>query len=66
MLQNVPLPDHSSHRQFVEYYAEKSLRPELVEHLCTIRNKIVAILDRKEGPNRKYDMVDVGCNAGTQ
>lgn len=66
MSQSARSADHSSHLEFVEYYAEKSLRPELVEHFCTIRNKIIAILQGAEGVQRKYDVVDVGCNAGTQ
>ena len=32
MPQNTPLEGHSSHQEFVDYYAEKSMRPELVEH----------------------------------
>jgi len=61
-----PSPVHSSHQEFVDYYAEKSLRPELVEHFCTIRNKVVDLLDAGRGTEPKYDVLDVGCNAGTQ
>jgi 2-polyprenyl-3-methyl-5-hydroxy-6-metoxy-1,4-benzoquinol methylase len=66
MSPNAPLPVHSSHQEFVDYYAEKSLRPELVEHFCNIRNKVLGLLDAGQGTKRKYDVLDVGCNAGTQ
>jgi 2-polyprenyl-3-methyl-5-hydroxy-6-metoxy-1,4-benzoquinol methylase len=66
MSPNAPSPVHSSHQEFVDYYAEKSLRPELVENFCTVRNKILRLLDFGENAKRKYDVLDVGCNAGTQ
>jgi 2-polyprenyl-3-methyl-5-hydroxy-6-metoxy-1,4-benzoquinol methylase len=66
MSPNDPSPVHSSHQEFVDYYAEKSLRPELVENVCTVRNKILRLLDVGENAKRKYDVLDVGCNAGTQ
>jgi 2-polyprenyl-3-methyl-5-hydroxy-6-metoxy-1,4-benzoquinol methylase len=66
MSPNAPSPVHSSHQEFVDYYAEKSLRPELVENFCTVRNKILRLLDVGENAKRKYDVLDVGCNAGTQ
>jgi 2-polyprenyl-3-methyl-5-hydroxy-6-metoxy-1,4-benzoquinol methylase len=65
MSTNVPSPVHSSHQEFVEYYAEKSLRPELIEHFCNIRNKVLGLLEAGHGA-KKYDVLDVGCNAGTQ
>lgn len=65
-MSNVPLTDHASHQQFVEYYAEKSLRPELIGHFCTVRNKIMGLLSKTHGADGKYDVLDVGCNAGTQ
>jgi 2-polyprenyl-3-methyl-5-hydroxy-6-metoxy-1,4-benzoquinol methylase len=66
MPRQTPLQVHASRQEFVEYYAEKSLRPELIEHFCTIRDKILALLDAARGTRGKYDVLDVGCNAGTQ
>jgi len=61
-----PAPVHASHQEFVDYYAEKSLRPELVQHFTRIRDRILALLDLARRANGKYDVLDVGCNAGTQ
>jgi 2-polyprenyl-6-hydroxyphenyl methylase/3-demethylubiquinone-9 3-methyltransferase len=66
MPQNAPSHPHASHQEFVEYYAEKSLRPELAQHFMGIRDKILALLDSARKTNGKYDVLDVGCNAGTQ
>lgn len=66
MPQNAASPDHSSHQEFVDYYAEKSLRPELLQHFTRIRDKILALLDLARGKQGTYDVLDVGCNAGTQ
>jgi 2-polyprenyl-6-hydroxyphenyl methylase/3-demethylubiquinone-9 3-methyltransferase len=66
MSQNAPLPVHSSRKEFADYYAEKSLRPELVEHFRTVRDKILDLLGKAREANRNYDVLDVGCNAGTQ
>lgn len=57
---------HSSHKEFVEYYSEKSLRPEAIRHFQTIQSAILRIMARTRDQRRKYDVLDVGCNAGTQ
>ena len=58
--------DHSSHDEFTAYYAEKSVRPEQLRHFRSVRNAILRILDARNSPGRKYDVLDVGCNAGGQ
>jgi len=58
--------DHSSHEQFVAYYAEKSLRPEQLQHFRSVRQAILRILRERNKDEHKYDMVDIGCNAGGQ
>jgi 2-polyprenyl-6-hydroxyphenyl methylase/3-demethylubiquinone-9 3-methyltransferase len=57
---------HSSHKEFVEYYSEKSLRPEAIRHFHAIQRAILRVLATRGEQNRKYDVLDVGCNAGTQ
>lgn len=36
--------DHSSHREFVDYYARQSLEPETVERFIRVRDKAIALL----------------------
>jgi|SRR5689334_10102176 len=57
---------HTSHKEFLEYYSEKSLRPEVLRHFHTIQSAILRVLAARGGSRRKYDVLDVGCNAGTQ
>lgn len=57
---------YESHPEFVDYYAEKSLRPELIQHFCRIRDKTLSLLDPACACKGKYNVLDVGCNAGSQ
>lgn len=58
--------DHSSHEEFAAYYAEKSTRPEQLQHFRSVRDTILRVLASSDGPGRKYAVLDVGCNAGGQ
>ncbi len=58
--------DHSSNEPFTAYYAEKSGSPEQLRHFRSVRDAILRVLDRRNGAGRKYDVVDIGCNAGGQ
>jgi ubiquinone/menaquinone biosynthesis C-methylase UbiE len=58
--------DHSSHAEFVEYYAEKSAQPELIRHFRSIQKTILSRIGQRSGKSEKFDVLDVGCNAGTQ
>jgi 2-polyprenyl-6-hydroxyphenyl methylase/3-demethylubiquinone-9 3-methyltransferase len=58
--------NHSSHAEFVAYYAKQSQSPENVQRSRTICSKILKLLDERDGCGRKYQVLDVGCNAGTQ
>jgi len=58
--------DHSSHDGFTSYYAEKSVRPEQLRHFRSVQSAILRVLERAAAPLRKYDVLDVGCNAGGQ
>jgi 2-polyprenyl-3-methyl-5-hydroxy-6-metoxy-1,4-benzoquinol methylase len=58
--------DHSSHDEFLEYYAEKSIRPTQLEHFRSVKKAILRILDQSNGAGHKYNVLDVGCNAGGQ
>jgi len=58
--------DHSSNEPFTAYYAEKSANPQQLRHFRSVRDTILRVLDQRNGPGRKYDVVDIGCNAGGQ
>ena len=58
--------DHTSHSEFVEYYADKSIHPKQLEHFRGLRNAILRVLQRYDGSGKKYDVLDIGCNAGGQ
>jgi len=58
--------DHSSHTEFVEYYAEKSARPEQIQHFRSIQKAILARVGQRREKNETLEVVDIGCNAGTQ
>jgi 2-polyprenyl-3-methyl-5-hydroxy-6-metoxy-1,4-benzoquinol methylase len=58
--------DHSSHDEFTDYYAEKSVRPEQLRHFRSVQSAILRILGKRNAAERKYDVLDVGCNAGGQ
>ena len=57
---------HSSSQEFVEYYAEKSVRSETIENFRAIRAAILRVLESTQEAGHKYDVLDIGCNAGTQ
>jgi 2-polyprenyl-6-hydroxyphenyl methylase/3-demethylubiquinone-9 3-methyltransferase len=57
---------HANRREFVEYYADKSTRPETIENFRTIRAAILTVLGSTHPKDQVLDVVDVGCNAGTQ
>lgn len=66
MLQNHPSLDHSSHQEFVDYYTEKDQRPESIQNFQEVRKKISRFLPTEMEGSRVLDVLDVGCNAGTQ
>jgi 2-polyprenyl-3-methyl-5-hydroxy-6-metoxy-1,4-benzoquinol methylase len=58
--------DHSSEEKFVEYYAEKSFLEEQLRHFRSVRDAILRVLPDSHTTGRKFDVLDVGCNAGGQ
>lgn len=58
--------EHSSRKEFIAYYAEKSILPQQLQHFRSLRSAILRVLDERNGPRRQYDVLDVGCNAGGQ
>jgi ubiquinone/menaquinone biosynthesis C-methylase UbiE len=57
--------DHTSHPEFVDYYAHESLTPRTRARFAAMRDTIL----RKGGRAhriRSFDIADIGCGAGTQ
>ncbi len=58
--------DTSSHQQFVQYYAAESLSDATRQRFETIRTKTIALLRRTSEARAPFDVLDIGCGAGTQ
>jgi 2-polyprenyl-3-methyl-5-hydroxy-6-metoxy-1,4-benzoquinol methylase len=58
--------DHSSHREFVDYYARQSLEPETVKRFTRVRDKAIALLAQRPENRSSLQVADIGCGAGTQ
>jgi ubiquinone/menaquinone biosynthesis C-methylase UbiE len=58
--------DHSSHDEFLEYYAQKSIHPAHLQNFRSVKKAILRVLGEQNGEGHKYDVLDVGCNAGGQ
>ena len=58
--------DHSSDPAFVEYYARASLSEQTVGRFTRIRDWALALLAEQGRPKQAFDVLDIGCGAGTQ
>ncbi len=58
--------DHSSDPHFVAYYAAASQSPATRERFARVRDRALGLLAEVHGGGRAYDVVDIGCGAGTQ
>jgi 2-polyprenyl-6-hydroxyphenyl methylase/3-demethylubiquinone-9 3-methyltransferase len=57
--------DHSSDPNFFEYYARESLSAETVARFGRLRDRALALMAER-GLKGPFDVLDVGCGAGTQ
>jgi ubiquinone/menaquinone biosynthesis C-methylase UbiE len=57
--------DYGTHAEFYDYYAEASISPSMQRRFRIIRDTILRLDPSKDGRN-PCDILDVGCNAGTQ
>ena len=55
--------DHSTHQEFVDYYAEKSLSDTSIQRMQGIVDCVKRSL-KKRGISKQLDIADIGCNAG--
>lgn len=58
--------NHSSREEFLKYYADRSETAEEVRHCVALRSTILRVLKASSGEGRCYDVLDIGCAAGTQ
>jgi 2-polyprenyl-3-methyl-5-hydroxy-6-metoxy-1,4-benzoquinol methylase len=61
-----PTVDNSSDPRFKAYYEEKSASAAARDHFVRIRDKALVLLGQQFPDVTKFDVLDVGCNAGTQ
>jgi len=57
--------DQSTDPDFVAYYARESLSPETRGRFARIRDRALELLVR-HGRHEEFDVIDIGCGAGTQ
>jgi 2-polyprenyl-6-hydroxyphenyl methylase/3-demethylubiquinone-9 3-methyltransferase len=60
--------DHSTHREFYDYYANESQSPRTLERYGGIRDMVLRVY-RREHPDQGsagLRVADIGCGAGTQ
>jgi 2-polyprenyl-3-methyl-5-hydroxy-6-metoxy-1,4-benzoquinol methylase len=58
--------DHSSREQFFEHYAKKTNDSREMAKFRKIRDTILRVLARQHQPQATYEVLDIGCAAGTQ
>lgn len=57
--------DHSSNPNFVAYYAAESQSTETRERFLRVRDRALELLAER-GRHGPFDVIDIGCGAGTQ
>ena len=58
--------DHTSDPKFTAYYANRSTADHLRAHFERVRDRCLGILAQRFLEVEALDMLDIGCNAGTQ
>lgn len=58
--------DHSSDANFLEYYERESVTPKAIERFTLVRDKVLRLINAREGGGRPLHVADIGCGAGTQ
>lgn len=58
--------DHTSNEEFFDYYAQESLSVETLSRFRSIRDRVLDIAAQNGVRDRKLEIADVGCGAGTQ
>lgn len=58
--------DHSSHKEFYDYYAKAGQSKETLDRFGSLRDIILRIMALNSSLNPSLDVADVGCGSGTQ
>jgi ubiquinone/menaquinone biosynthesis C-methylase UbiE len=58
--------DHSSHKEFYDYYVTVSQNPETLLRFRALRDNILRIYKRHGRGDGLLEVADIGCGAGTQ
>ncbi len=58
--------DHSSHREFLDYYTKASQSATTLQRFAAIRDLILRLCRERGESNPVLDVADIGCGAGTQ
>ncbi len=58
--------DHSSHREFFDYYTKASQSNTTLQRFASIRELILRLYAERGESNPILDVADIGCGAGTQ
>ena len=53
-------------RAFIDYYAKQSITPDAIQRFESIHRIVANLLTKQGTSNQSLDVLDVGCNAGTQ
>lgn len=60
-----PTWDHTTHKNFYEYYAAESVSDEAQVRFRRVRDHILRVMLNGSSPDRPLDVADIGCGAGT-
>ncbi len=58
--------DHSSHKEFYDYYAHASQSPETIQRIRSLRACVLRVAEKTGLNNKILEVADIGCGAGTQ
>ena len=56
--------DHSSHREFLEYYATESQSQRTRDRFSALRDIVLRVVKNRRGNVPMLEVLDVGCGAG--
>ena len=58
--------DHSSHAQFLSYYAKESQSERTFQRFASVRDMLLAIASHEKLGTGPFEVADIGCGAGAQ
>lgn len=58
--------DHSSHKEFYDYYARASQSPATLQRVRSLRDCALRVAEKTSLKNKILEVADIGCGAGTQ